>query len=87
MTKPKGTNRNESVSVSGVVPIERMMGDDSEDTALLGQMLEDARDYLRSFSWCESIKSAYFGGGIGGILAIFLFHTSSARAEVASWIL
>jgi hypothetical protein len=81
MTKPKDTNRDESIPVAGVVPIEPMMGDDSEDTALLGQMLEGARDYLRSFSWCESIDSAYFGGGIGGILAIFLFRISPARAE------
>jgi hypothetical protein len=85
MTKPQDTNKDESILVAGVVPIERMMGDDSEDTALLRPMLQDTRKYLESFSWCDSVKSEYFGGGIGGIFAIFLFHILPARAEVDAW--
>jgi hypothetical protein len=86
MTQPRDTNRDESIPAAGVVPIERMIGDDGEDTALLGQMLQDARTYLRAFSWCDSINDEYFGGGVGGVFAIFLFHISPARSDVDSWI-
>jgi len=30
-----------------------MAGDDGEDTALLRQMLEEAKNYVLSFSWCN----------------------------------
>jgi len=36
-------------------------------------MATDAEKYLRPFSWCQSIEAQYFGGGIGGVVAIFLF--------------
>ena len=49
MTKPKDTKRDESIPVAGVVPIEQMMGDDGEDTVLLGQVLQNARKYLEPF--------------------------------------
>jgi hypothetical protein len=47
-----------------VVPIERMAGDDEEDTALLKAMGRQATEYLMSFDWCVSIVDTYFGDGI-----------------------
>jgi len=32
-------------------------------TAFLREMLEDAKNYIQSFSWCDSIVSSYFAGG------------------------
>src|SRR5467141_2544716 len=60
-------------------------GDDDEDTALLQQMLEEARNYILSFSWCESILGSYFAGGVGKVFAIFLFNISPARPDVDKW--
>jgi len=77
---------NQAVPVPNVVPVERMAGDDDEDTALLQQMLEDAKSYILSFSWCESVVGSYFGGGVGRIFAVFLFNISPARADVGEWI-
>ena len=71
--------------VRNVVRAERIAGDDDEDTALLQQMLEEARNYILSFSWCESILGSYFAGGVGKVFAIFLFNISPARPDVDKW--
>jgi len=82
----------EKVELSGrqiatkLIPIENIAGDDQEDTRLLRQMALDARDYLASFSWCREIYESYFGGGVGGIFAVFLFHIHPANPEVDPWI-
>jgi hypothetical protein len=82
----QGSKTNEAVPVSNVVPIERMAGDDDVDTAVLRQMLDEAERYLLSFCWCGSSVSAYFGGGVAKILAIFLFNIAPARPDVNEWI-
>ena len=82
----QGSGTNEAVPVSDVVPVRRMAGDDDLDTAVLRQMLDEAERYLLSFSWCGSIVSAYFGGGVAKILAIFLFNIAPARPDVNEWI-
>jgi hypothetical protein len=63
-----------------------MVGDDEEDTALLLHMFEEAEQYLRSFSWCKSIVESFFGDGIGGIVAIFLFRIEPAHEGVDNWL-
>jgi hypothetical protein len=82
----QASGNNEAVPISNVVPVKRMVGDDDLDTAHLRQMLDEAERYLLSFSWCDSIVSAYFGGGVAKILAIFLFNISPARPDVNEWI-
>ena len=52
----------EVVPVPNVVRAERMEGEDDEDTALLQEMLVEARNYILSFPWCESILGSYFAG-------------------------
>lgn len=59
-----------------VVPVEQMAGGDEEDTALLKEMLKEAITYLTSHSWCPEIAEKYFGFGVGGIVAVFLFRLS-----------
>jgi hypothetical protein len=71
--------------VEGVVPVELMAGDDEEDTKLLRVMSSEAEAYIHSFSWCGEISSVYFGGGVGGIFAIFLFKIRPTRPEFGSW--
>jgi len=69
-----------------VVPIDTMIGDDEDDNILLGQMSKDAEEYIRSFSWCGGILRAFFGGGVGGIFAVFLNQITPARADISFWI-
>lgn len=74
------------VPVRSVIPIESMEGEDYEDTQLLRKMAREAEDYLRSFSWCKSVESRYFGAGVGGVLGIFMFRISPSSAAVDKWI-
>jgi hypothetical protein len=72
--------------VSGVVPIEMMVGDDLEDARGLKLMANQAREYLLAFRWCEDVKEAYFGDGYGGIAAIFLLRIKPSQASISEWL-
>jgi hypothetical protein len=85
MPLPSNSGTEEIIPVQDVVPVERMTGDDDEDTALLGEMLGQATKYIQSFSWCDSVVSAYFAAGVGNIFAIFLFRIASRHADVDPW--
>ena len=79
-------NSNQSVPVKGVIPLERMIGGDDEDTRLLRVMAAGAEEYIRSFPWCKSIREVDFGDGYGGVVAVFLFHIEPTRADVDEWL-
>jgi hypothetical protein len=76
---------NEVLPVANVVRAELLEGEDDEDTALLREMFLGAKNYILSFSWCESILDSYFAAGVGKIFAIFLFNISPARPDVDKW--
>ena len=65
---------NTTIDWSKVIPIKMMNGEDDEDSLLLQQMLTEAENYLRSYRWCREIKDTFWGIGIGGVVAVFLFH-------------
>ena len=65
-----------------LTPSHSIIGDDVEDTQLLKRMVYDAEAFLGSFSWCKRIEQSYFGCGIGGICAVFLFEIEPAREDV-----
>ena len=71
---------------SDLVSTKDISGDDEEDTTLLRKMSEDARRYISSFAWCDAILSSYFGGGLGGVFAVFLFHIRPGLPSVDPWI-
>ena len=58
--------------------ISELAGDDEEDTALLLDMKEEALDFLAGKDWCRRITDIYWGDGIGGVVAVFLFAFESA---------
>jgi hypothetical protein len=70
----------------GIIPIDQLFGDSEEDTRLLTEMAQKARNYISSFSWCKSILKAHFGDGYGGIVAVFLFHIEPGQAQVDEWL-
>jgi hypothetical protein len=70
---------------SELVPAASIVGDDEQDTILLRKMLEDAKQYISSFPWCETVLASYFGRGVGGIFAVFFFHNRPSRFDVAPW--
>jgi len=78
--------RNTEPPVSGVVPVDQIFGDDAEDTRLLRAMAAKAHHYISRFSWCRSVREAYFGDGYGKIVAIFLFRIEPSRPDVDEWL-
>jgi hypothetical protein len=71
---------------SEFVLAENIVGEDEQDTILLRKMSNEATDYISSFSWCDTIHNSYFGGGVGGIFAIFFFHIRPSRLGIDPWI-
>jgi hypothetical protein len=61
--------------------IEKMQGDDEEDTRLLKEMAERARRYIAPFHWCLPITETYFAWGIGHVIALFLFKFEDKIGE------
>ncbi len=65
---------NAKIDYGRLVPIENMTGEDEEETAQLKLALDEARAYLRNFTWCRSIQRELFGLGVGGVVCVFLFQ-------------
>jgi len=76
---------NKRVDYSLFTLTRAMKGDSSEDTRLLKSMATEAKQYLLSFEWCREIKESWFGWGVGGVCAIFLFEIVPANRGVDSW--
>jgi hypothetical protein len=45
-------------------------------------MYGEARRYVSAFHWCKGIRDAWFGLGVGGVVAVFLFEIE-ALGELA----
>jgi hypothetical protein len=71
---------------SALVSVAEIVGDHEHDTVLLRKMSEDAKHYISSFPWCDATLASYFGGGVGGIFAIFFLQIRPNRADVDPWI-
>lgn len=56
-----------------LTPAGQMVGENAAETEELKQMLAHAEEYIKSFHWCPKITERYFGAGVGGVFALFLF--------------
>jgi hypothetical protein len=72
--------------ISGVVPVDRIFGDDAEDTLRLEADLEAARRYLLRQHWCFGIRSMYFGAGLGSIVVVFLAELDYPPNGIDEWL-
>lgn len=75
-----------NVDFSKVTPAPHLRGDSEEDTALLHGLLKEAEGYLCSFEWCQRIIDSYFGIGVGGVVAVFLFKIEPVGEGIDEWI-
>jgi hypothetical protein len=80
------TSEPSSIDFSKVVPTSTMRGDDDEDSGLLHEMLLEAMRYLNKQKWCAKIDESYFGIGIGGVVAVFLFRITPSRNGIDDFI-
>jgi len=74
------------VVLKTLIPAEQIVGEDAEETRLLKQMLEDATGYLRRFRWCPPIDRVYLGFGVGGVVAVFLYHFREHVQGTDEWL-
>ena len=74
------------VDLSKVVPTATMKGEAEDETGLLREMLDEAVRYVTSFGWCRLIVDSYFGLGVGGVVAVFLFRIESAGKNADEWV-
>jgi hypothetical protein len=72
----------DKIDFSRLTPTDKISGDSEKDTSLLRGMAEEARQYLLSFNWCKAIQKGWFGWGLGGIAAVFLFEIDPATPDV-----
>lgn len=70
------------INFSLLTTIDKISGDSEKDTRLLRGMAQEAREYLLSFHWCKAIQKEWFGWGVGGVAAVFLFEIDAANADV-----
>jgi hypothetical protein len=77
---------NNRVDSSLLSSISAMKGGNPEETRLLRSMFEEARGYLLSFDWCHEIKESWFGWGVGGVCAVFLFEMIPTKRNVDHWL-
>ncbi len=75
-----------NVQLKKLVPTSLMKGHGAKDTRLLLTYLVEARKYLLSHHWCGTIEKEYYGFGIGGIIAIFLFAIRPTQPHVDRWL-
>lgn len=75
-----------SLNDAKVIPLAAMRGDDEEDSKLLGELAENAINYIQSHKWCQRLVKSYFGLGIGGIVAVFLFEIIPSDDKVDNYI-
>ena len=66
-----------AVDMRTVMPANKMIGEDADESRSLQEMLHRAEAYLTSFQWCPTIDASYFGCGSGGICAVFLFKLAA----------
>jgi len=73
-------------SISGVVPIDEMRGEDALEQSLLIDLRDRARNYLLGQKWCFGIGETYFGDGIGRIVGIFLMELKPLPTHIDQWL-
>ncbi|MCX5647513.1 MAG: hypothetical protein NTX40_00205 [Planctomycetota bacterium] len=74
------------VDLEKLIPAENIAGEDAEETRLLKEMLHNATDYLQGFQWCPPIERIYLGCGVGGVVAVFLFHFGQRIRGTDEWL-
>lgn len=63
-----------------------MTGESAEERDSLRSYLQEAEDEINYYSWHDGIVNSYFGMGVGGIFAVFLFEILPNREEIDNFV-
>ena len=75
-----------NIDFSKVIPISKMVGETDDETEELKLYLCEAESEINYYSWHDGIISKYFGMGIGGVFAVFLFEIQPNQKEVDNYL-
>ncbi len=75
-----------NIDTSKLVAAEDLVAETPGETDELKQMHREATSYISRFAWCRGICESYFGGGVAGIIGLFLFHIRPSKREVDKWV-
>jgi len=79
-------NMQSNIDFSKVVPLNEMVGENKQETVSLHEFLDEAVEYLNAFDWHTGIKDGFFGLGMDGIFAVFLFEIEPADKETDDYV-
>lgn len=57
-----------------------------QDIKKANALLDEAKEYIQFYDWCENILEIYVGMIYSEIIAIFLFKIKTSREDVDEWI-
>lgn len=74
------------IDFSKVQPINKIAGEDENETELLRKYFLEAADYVNAQKWCSKVVESFYGFGVGGVVAVFLFNICSEDTEVDDYV-
>ena len=80
---------DKQVDSSRHISIDKMPGENEEDTWLLHGMAEEAKLFLLSSKRCKAIQDGWLGWCVGGVAAAFLFEVvpDSGSVDQLLWVI
>ena len=75
-----------NLDFSKVIPVSEMSGESEEETEDLRKYLREAEEEINFYTWHNGIVNSYFGMGVGGIFAVFLFEIIPNREDVDKFV-
>ncbi len=63
-----------------------MSGESEEETESLNNYLREAEEEINFYTWHNGIANSYFGMGVGGIFAVFLFEVIPNREDIDKFV-
>jgi hypothetical protein len=75
-----------TVNWSSLVPVESAIANQDLWDSNLDAMFDEASQYMKSFQWVLRITESYFGLGVPGVVAVFLFRIEPATPDLDEWL-
>jgi hypothetical protein len=74
------------IDFAQLVSEHEVVGEDEEETLQLKALINEARRFVGGFSWCQSVRQAFLGFGIDGLIATVLVRIRPRSHDVDEWL-
>ena len=76
----------QGVDLTKLIPIERMAGEDDQETNEFRELYERARRYIEAFKWCRGVRNVHFGLGVANVVGVFYFEITPTSPSVDAFL-